>query len=213
MTSCGESSDGPAPKKLITSRQPPNRNRPPRPRGQCRHVHPLTTFRPTFPLQHPTFVTRIPGPRWRSAGRRLCRPQRRALPGSSGSPSDPAAASANRLPLPCPPRVGPTARRRERHATPGRCRRPTEVTARRGTSRPSASPRPAFSVLRCLQAQLRNRTLSHGPLADTRPDTRRGSHRAAHTPSESGPTNWFRRAPSLRVADGVLRFSRPRSDW
>ena len=199
MTSCGRSSDGPVLKKPITSPQPPNRNRPPRPRGQCHHVHPLTTF----PLQHPTFVTRIPGRRWRSAGRRLFRPQRRALPGSSGSPNDPAAASVNRLPVPCPPSVDPTARRR-----------PSAVTAHPGTSTPTVSPRPALSVRRCLGIQLRNPPLSLGPPADTHPPvTKWGNHRAAHTPSGSGPKNWCRRAASRRGADGVLRCSRPRSDW
>lgn len=200
MTSCGESSDGLAPKKPITSRHPPSRTLRPHPRGLCRHVHPLTTS----PLQDPTFVTRIPGRRWRLVGHRLCRPLRRGLPGSSGSPSGPGAPSASRRPG--------TARRLERHATPGPSRRPTEVTARRGTSRPSVN-RPASSVHRCLPAQLWNRTLSRGPPADTRPATRRDNHRAAHMPIGSGPTNWFRSAASRRVADGVLRCSRPHSDW
>ncbi len=216
MTSCGETSDGLAPKKPITSHHLPNRKRPPRPRrwahpprGRCLHVHPLTSSR----LQHPTSVTRIPGPRWRLAGRRSCRLQTRALPDSSGSP---AAASVNRLPVPCRRGGGPTVHRRGRHATPGRFRRPTEVPTppckRRGTRRPSVS-RPGSSVRPCLQAQLRNRPPSRGPLADTHPATRWGNHRPAHTPNGSGPTSWFQRAPSRRVADGDLRSTRPRSDW
>lgn len=221
MTSCGESSDGLAPKKPITSRQPPNRNRSRRPRGgtprpqlargptrgEFRHVHPLTTFprhHPTFPLQHPTFATRIPGRRWRLAGRRLCRPQRRALPCSSGSPSDPAAASVSSLPA--------TAHRRGRHETPGRCRRTSEATARRGISSPTVN-RLAPSVRRSLGVKLRNRQPNRGPLADTHPATKWGNRRAVHTRSGYGPTNWFRCAESLRVADGVSRCSRPRSDW
>ena len=221
MTNCGRISDGLAPKKPITSRQPPNRNqslrrlgRAPRPqlargptRRERRHVHPSTTS----PVQHPTLSTTIPGRRWRSAGRRSCRPQRRTLPASSGSPSDPAAASANRLLVPCPPGVGPTARPRGRHETPARCRRTVEVTAHRGISSPTVS-RHAPSVRRCLQAPLPNRPPSRGPLADTRP-IGWCNRRAVRMRSGYGPTNWFRCAEFLRVADGVSRCSRPRSDW